>query len=643
MAINPFKTKQAPGAGFSLIPTGEPPLTIPEMLAETSARFGRKIGYRQKVKGRWETLTCEQFWRQANEFAAGLVALGLERGDRVAIICESGLPWIIGYSGLSIAGAVGVPLYTDLKSQEVDDLIKHSGARFIIVSARALNHLGDRLPAAEKVIVVGTEEARPGQASGFLRRRRPDVVPFHQVAAMATEESRADLADRRVEPDDLASIVFTSGTTGGMKGVMLTHKNFMSNVRSVTGMLPIDEKDRILLVLPMHHAFPFTIFLACTAFGIEITFENDLLRAGDRLQETKATLFLGVPALFEQMYRTVVRRAEAEGRLEMFERGLRAVDVIKRRTGVNLGRFLFRPVHQQLGGHLRFMLSGGAALNPEIARNCFRLGLPLIQGWGLTEAAPGVAMQRWIPSKFFFSNYYEEHAGSVGPAFEGVDVQLIDVPEKETYVHLHGEGELVVRGPNVFAGYWQDPEATRAAMAGEWLRTGDLGRIDEEGNIWITGRSKYVIVLESGEKVVPDELEERFTESELLQDVCVVARRNRNKTQVGAIVYPNLGEAKRRQDERGEPMTEDSVRKAVQEEIDAIAKEMAPYKRVNELILTDTPLPKTPLLKIARGHLPESHSFDLKRWEQVSQELVQAAGQEAQTAADSGDPTQHQG
>ncbi|MBI4571562.1 MAG: AMP-binding protein, partial [Chloroflexi bacterium] len=561
-------------------------------------------------------LTFEQTWRRAHEFAAGLIALGLQKGDRAALVCENGLEWAIAYYAISIAGGVGVPLYTELKRGEMEEQVRSSGARIVLASTRVLERIGGQPTGADAVIVVGGSEARPGQAPGFLRRGRADLLPFDHVAALATDESRAELARRRVLPDDLASLVFTSGTTGGMKGVMLTHKNFMSNVESARRSLQFDEKDRIVLVLPMHHAFPFIVALISSAAGGEVTFENDLLRVRDRLAETKPTIFLGVPALFEQMYRTVVRRAETEGRLEMFERGLRVVDVAKRRTGVNLGRLVFREVHQQLGGHLRFVLSGGAALKPEVARQFFRLGLPLLQGWGLTEAAPVVAVQRWVPRKFFFSNYYEERAGSVGQAIDGVEVKLIDVPEKEIYVHLHGEGELVVRGPNVFAGYWQAKEETRAAKAGGWLRTGDLGRIDEEGNIWITGRSKYVIVLDSGEKVVPDELEERFGLSELIQDICIVPHRSRNKTLIGAIVYPNAEETLKRLRQRGEQATEETVRKLVQEELDGVARELAPYKRVSGVMLADTPLPKTAILKVMRGQLPETFSFDVTRWQE---------------------------
>ncbi|MCH8065928.1 MAG: AMP-binding protein [Chloroflexi bacterium] len=613
MVINLLGAKPAQDAGEALLQTSLTPLTIPEMFASARARFGEQVGYQQKVRGEWETLTYEETWRQARDFAAGLVALGLEKGDRVAVMCENGLPWVVGMYGLYMAGGVIVPLYVELTSVEAEELIDRAGARIIIASAKPLERLGDSLGNVEHVIVVGETDAREGQSPRFLRRGRPSVLPFDQCAAQATEQSRAALEERRTVPDDLASIMFTSGTTGGMKGVMLTHKNLMANVESTRRCVQAEEKDRLLLVLPIHHAFPFTMLHTSTAVGAELTFENDLLRVRDRMQEVKPTIFLGVPALFEQMYRTILRRAESEGRMELFQRGLRVVDVAKRRTGVNLGRLVFREIHQLLGGQLRIIFCGGAALKPETARAFFRLGLPLLQGWGLTEAAPAVAAQRVNTRKFLFSNYFEEQVGTVGQPLDGVEVKLIDVPEKEIYVHLHGEGELVVRGPNVFAGYWQAPEETNAAMAGEWLRTGDLGRIDSEGNIWITGRSKYIIVLDSGEKVVPDELEGRYGQSALLEDVCVVPRRNRNKTQVGMIVYPSLEEAQARLD--GE-MSEAAVRKLVQEEVDSIARDLAAYKRIGELMLSDTPLPKTALQDIARGQVAETYSFDVETWQQ---------------------------
>ena len=218
-----------------------------------------------------------------------------------------------------------------------------------------------------------------------------------------------------------------------------------------------------------------------------------------------------------------------------------------------------------------------------------------------------------------------------------VEVERLGGPEKGSSVHHHGEGELGVRDPNIFAGYWTAPEETSAAKVGDWFRTGDLGRIDDEGNIWITGRSKYVIVLDSGEKVMPDELEERFNTSELIEDVCVVGRHNRNKTQVGAIIWPSVAGVQARLKERDEPLSEASVRKLVQEELDTFARKLAPHKRVTELILTDTPLPKTALLKIARGQIQESYSFDLKRWEEQAPDQLPPTSEEPPQPANNGD------
>ncbi|MDP3766708.1 MAG: AMP-binding protein, partial [Dehalococcoidia bacterium] len=266
MAISLFKPKEALDPGEALLLASATPLTIPEMLADSRARFADSVAYQQKVSGRWEQLTFDETWRQASEFAAGLIAMGLRPGDRVALICENCLPWVVGYFGLSMAGGVGVPLYVELKRSEIEEMVRRSGARFLIASPRIVERLGEQLGGAEKVIVVGATEGRPGQPPRFLRRGRPDMLPFDEVAAAATDESRVALEERRVQPDDLASIVFTSGTTGGMKGVMLTHKNFMSNIESIRRAVHLDEKDRIVLVLPVHHAFPFIILVAAFAF-----------------------------------------------------------------------------------------------------------------------------------------------------------------------------------------------------------------------------------------------------------------------------------------------------------------------------------------------------------------------------------------
>ena len=602
--------------------------TIPELLEQSVRRWPRKVAFQVKAGGDFRTLSFAELQRRAGDFGAALIALGLRPGDRVAIMCENGLEWVVAYLGLAMAGGVGVPLYTELKGAEVGSLIRQAEARFAVVSAAVMKRVREHLRGL-KIIVVGEEglsqkDDHVPSAGFWLWQQRPEVLGFEEALGRATEESRLALSATRVGPDDLASLVYTSGTTGGMKGVMLTHRNFTANVNSIYATVAFSERDSLLLVLPCHHAFPFTVgLLSPIAYGVTVTLENNLLRIADRMGEVRPTVFLGVPALYDLMYRAIIGRLEAEGRRDLFERGVRLVDAVKRRTGVNIGRAVFRELHGRLGGRLRLIASGGAALNPATARNFLRLGLPVIQGWGLTEAAPVCAGQRLWLRRFYTTNYYERHANSVGPPLPGVEVALIDVPEKEIYVHLHGEGELVVKGDNVSPGYWRAEAATRAARAGDWLRTGDLGRIDEEGNIYITGRSKYVIVLESGEKVHPDELEEKLGQSPLIEDICVVGRKARDKTQVCAVVYPNYGEAQQRAEAHGLSLDRESVQSLVAAEIELQAAELAPYKRASQVIITDTPLPKTGALrKVAREQMSDDYSFDVKRWAEQAQQLV---------------------
>jgi long-chain acyl-CoA synthetase len=614
-----FPSRQGAIRRRAPVPTAVP-MTIRGALEESCTRYPSKVAYRVKEGEEHRALTFGELQQHATDFAAGLVAMGMCQGDRVAIICDNGFEWVIGYFGQSIAGGVGVPLYTELRGREIEQMVRRAEARFIIASARVLSRLRRDIEGVARIIVVGGGMDAPcDAASSFLRRDHPGLIPFYKVAAAATEQSRRMVAATRIDADDLASIMFTSGTTGGMKGVMLTHGNFMSNVDQILRALPLGRQDRLLLVLPLHHAFPFTIaVVGVVAVGAQAAFENDLLRVREAFAEVRPTGFIGVPAVFELMYRAIEARVEAEGGRKRFEAGLLMVKRVKDTTGVNIGRTVFGQIHRRLGAKLRFMVCGGAALRPDVALKYLRLGLPLLQGWGLTEAAPVAAIQRWSPYRFRFTNHYEERVGTVGKPLPDVEVRVIDVPDKEIYVHLHGEGELLLRGPNISSGYWKAPDKTREARVGEWFRTGDLGRMDEEGNIWITGRAKDVIVLESGEKVMPEELEEGFSESPLIEDICVVPRRVRNKTVVGAIVYPSFGALSQRCRTDNLALSERRVRALVAGELERLGAEMAPFKRVSEIVLTDTPLPKTILGKVARGRLKDSYSFDVRRWEGTS-------------------------
>lgn len=577
----------------------EEPLTLPAALDRAAADHGARPAYIQGDT----TMTWGDMAERSRAVAAGLIALGLQRGDRVALCAENSLDWIIACQAIGRAGAIAVLVYFELKAEEIARQVLWPRCRFLIASGDVIDKLGYGRSDVGLVIGIGVEG-------------REGVVPFASLAAQATDETREALTTRAPEPDDVAVVVYTSGTTSGAKGVMLSHRNLLSNAAAAQEAMSFTPEEVTLLVLPLHHALPFLAAVVLLPFvGATAVLENDIRRIRDRLQQHRPTIFFGVPALYELMYRNVLARAEAEGRLGKLQRAQKVLGTIKRLTGLNLAPFVFKPVHRALGGRLKYLVSGGAALNPQTARDFSSLGLLLIQGWGMSEASPAIAVQRYSKRKFLTTNYYEKQAGSVGAPLPGVEVRLIDVPEKDIRVAVHGQGEVIVRGPNVFVGYWGAEEQTREAMLDGWLRTGDLGRIDGEGNIWLTGRSKYVIVLESGEKVHPDEVEAKLQESPLLHDCVVVGRAVRDgKTGVVAVVYPNPDEARKLASQQGAGLDAVWLQGAVTAEIDRLCREIAAYKRVSRVELSDEPLPKTALRKVARGHIRETYEFDFDRW-----------------------------
>jgi long-chain acyl-CoA synthetase len=596
------------------------PMTMAGALAWAAANHPDRAAYSGAGRGGGRTITWSELHSQSLAFAAGLIALGMERGDRVAVCAENSIEWIIACHGTSLAGGVFVPIYYDLKEQEIADQLGRPECRFLVTTRDVLPKVPQVSHGLQHIILIdGTGGAESASTPGSAA----PVLAFGAVLASATSESRQALPARGPAPDDLMVLIYTSGTTGGPKGVMISHRNMLSNAHAVLETLPLRATDVVLLVLPLHHAMPFMATVLLPALlGAKVVIENDVRRVRDRLAAEKPTVFFGVPALFEIMYRNIIARAEAEGRGQMLATWQRRLGAIKRATGVNLAPLVFRPLHQALGGNLRFLVSGGAALNPETARNFFSLGIPLIQGWGMSEASPVISIQRFSPWKFRLTPYYERHAGSVGPAIQGVEISQIDVPDKDIYISATGEGELLVRGENVFQGYWQAEDLTGAAKVDGWLKTGDLGRIDRDGNIYLTGRSKYIIVLESGEKVHPDEVEEKLGTSNVIQDVCIVGRKQRDKTQVTAVIYPEPDLTLDALRKAGLSESEDAVRQLVQAEVERLGRELAPYKRVVQVIVTDTPLPKTALQKVAREQLPDDFEFSLRRWQETKMQAL---------------------
>lgn len=591
-------------------PPGEPQ-TFVELLAHAARVGGDRVAFRQRVRNEWHRRTFREFNEHAHALAAGIVASGLKPGDRAVIILENCVDWPIAFFAIELAGGVAVPIYYGLKASEIAGMLDHVEPTVAFVSGDTASKLGSYAEKLAAVVAVDDDRGVGRVRAAFSGG--PVVLTLAEAEGHGTDESRRQVDRVTVRPDDLAAILFTSGTSAGHKGVMLTHRNVLANVAQSRRVIPFGPKDRLLLVLPMHHAFPFMIGLGLLpALTAELVIENDLRRIRDRMQEVRPTLFLGVPALYEIMHRNVLQGVEAQGRMPAFRKAQRIARLVKRVTGVNIGPLLFKDLHRRLGGDLKLLVSGGAALSPEIQREFLLLGLPLIQGWGLTESSPALALQKYSRWRFRFTRYYEKRIGSIGPALPGVEVQLMDVPEKGLFVNVHHEGELIARGANITPGYWRSPDLSEALKAGEWLKTGDLGTIDRHGDIRITGRSKFIIVLDSGEKVYPDEVEEVLGQAPVIEDIAVRSADGRGRSQVAAVVYPNRDEVLKVL--AGQPASAESVHEVVVAAIRAKEKDIAAFKRVGEVAIADEPLPRTPLRKIMRGQLRAAYTFDPDRW-----------------------------
>jgi len=527
--------------------------------AATKNHSGR-VAMRIERNGREERYTYADFRECALRAAAFLKTKGIKAGERVGLLSQNSPEWGMAYFGILRTGASAIPLEKESTTEEIARLLRIGEASALLVSPELLEEHPDLL-AVEGVPVYSFED---------VFRLLPE----------ATEQKRIAELPETVQPSTVASILFTSGTTGNPKGVMLTHKNFASLVAKLLSVYDIDHEDGMLSVLPLHHSFEFTTgLLLPLSRGAQIVYLDEVNgeNVSGALKKGQVTCIVGVPALWDLLKRRILGKFQDRSpRLEELVNALIDANYLLRdETPLNFGPLLFFPIHMAFGGRIRYLISGASALSESTLKTFRGLGFNLNEGYGLTEAAPVLTVTR--PEG-------KVVAGSVGQPLPGVEIRIHEPDGK-------GVGEVIARGPNVMAGYFGNEGATEEALRDGWLFTGDLGRLDEEGNLYIVGRSKEIIVDSNGKNVYPDEIEELYAAPEVIQELAVIGLPEGAGERVAAVVVPQ------------KDLAADEAQNRIDAHMHEVSAKLPLYKRIKVYEIREEELPRTPTRKVKRREL----------------------------------------
>jgi long-chain acyl-CoA synthetase len=607
-----------------------PPHNLNQLFFEAVERFSTKrAALRYKAGGTWRDITHQELALRVRHAALGLYECGIRPGDRVAIYAANRPEWAVADFACLTARCPDVAIYPTLPAHQIEYLLQDSGAAAIFVGGqdqyRELQQVRDRLPQLRTVVTFeGGEE-------------RGEAIPFQQLVRLGAAAEAKYPSYREdalaVAPEELATLIYTSGTTGEPKGVMLTHGNFCANVTAALAVLPIGPTDSCLSFLPLSHSFErmaghYTMLHA----GATINYAESWERVAENLREVRPTVVLSVPRLYEKIYARVLEQALAGGTVK------RRIFFWARQTGgayadcllagrrvpwklalayALADRLVFRKLRQRTGGRIRFFVSGGAPLAPEIARFFMAAGLPILEGYGLTETSPVVAVNRLHAVKI----------GTVGQPLPGVEVKIAH------------DGEILVRGPNVMRGYYGKPQATAEVLDAEgWLHTGDIGELDADGFLKITDRKKDLIVTAGGKKIAPQPLENLVRSNPLFKNAVLLGDKRKYPI---LLVVPDLEALKAWAAARGLPtgdpetfLRQPDVVAKVEREAMLPLRDLASFEMPKKvLILKDD-------FTVERGELTPTLKVKRAVVEQHYRDLIEAAYREDDGGLDRFSPTQ---
>lgn len=519
-----------------------------QFFEESVEKFSNNVYLWEKPFDKYEGTTYNETKKQVYEFAAGLMKLGIKKGDRLSLISEGRNSWVIGELGILYAGAMNVPLSSKLNPEEIKFRINHSESRMVLTSsiqAQKLKQIIGQCRTIEKIIHFDTQEEYAGNEIHFNEVRKIGREWLESPKNMAKFEE----ISKTITPSDVANICYTSGTTADPKGIILTHGNYVTNVYQAYSLIDIPPFYKTLLILPWDHSFGHTCGIyAFMGKGASIasvktgkTPMETLRNLPACLKEIKPNLLMSVPAIAKNFRKNIEKGISEKGKMIeiLFNQAIK-MSYSYNKEGWNKGRglqkmkkplldlydkILFSKIRESFGGELDYFIGGGALLDIELQRFFYALRIPMYQGYGLTEASPVIS-----------SNSPGKHKlGSSGVLVNNMDLKICDDDGNE--VPVGQKGEIVIRGGNVMNGYWKNESATKEAIKDGWLYTGDMGYMSEDGFLYVLGRFKSLLIADDGEKFSPEGIEEAIAEQSKYIDQCMLY--NNQKPYTVALIVPN--------------------------------------------------------------------------------------------------------
>ena len=548
--------------------------SIQDMLLRSAKEYPDKIALEDLTNYPIPKVTYKELRDLVIRFGKALNELGLKERDHIAVIGENRVQWGITYLTVMTFNMVIVPIDKNLTTNEILNIIHESDAKAIVFSNTFKEMLLEKKSSLLKLkYLISMDE------------EKSDDDVFSMTELIKKQNEYLDKLPE-IDPTEMAEIIFTSGSLGRAKGVMLSQKNLAANLMAMTSMIRINPEDRFLSVLPIHHTYECTCGFLCPLYaGASVHYARSLKTVVDDLQKVKATILLGVPLLYDKMFKRIYKGIQEDKLKSKIVPPLVKLTNIADAIGwKSAKKIVFGELHKKFGGSIRLFIAGGAAPDPKVAKGLREFGFNFVQGYGLTETAPIVALNRL--------HAFKDNAA--GLPLPGVQIKINNSDQD-------GVGEIFINGDNVMLGYYKNPKLTQEAFENGWFKTGDLGFFDEDGFLHIAGRKKNVIIANNGKNVFPEEIEDLLNRSPFIQECMVYGEKDEKHDEVIAAQIVTDAEAFIEYSEKNDvQITPELVNNIISEEIKRVNKELANYKQIRKFYIRDTEFEKTTTQKIKR-------------------------------------------